>query len=248
MLNPQSPIPLYYQLADIILAKIRSREYPPDSKIPSENSLAASYGIGRPTARQATELLVRKGILVRKRGSGTFVRQKQKEVDIFSLDGTTSSFHKKGIQVTTHILKKTRLMLVGDDPENPFSGQKAYFVSRLCRVEEMPVLIEDVYLHPTLFSGIDQIDLSGQSLSQIVNERYNMRPTSGKQNFRIGYLTGKKAENLAVSPTIPILVGKRFLHFEQAKNAFYSEFYCRTDRFVFSQTIGGIADDGAELL
>jgi GntR family transcriptional regulator len=31
---------------------------------------------------------------------------------------------------------------------------------------------------------------------------------------------------------------KRFLNFDQTKNAIYSELYCRTDQFVFSQTLG----------
>jgi GntR family transcriptional regulator len=54
---------------------------------------------------------------------------------------------------------------------------------------------------------------------------------------------GSKAADLAVSSTTPILVVKRFLHFSQAENAIYSELYCRTDQFVFSQTIGGMTDD-----
>jgi GntR family transcriptional regulator len=240
MLNSQSPIPLYHQLADILLSKIRSGEYPPGSRIPSEHSLASNYGIGRPTARQATDLLVRKRILVRRRGSGTYVKTGEKEVDLFSLAGTISSFHKKGISVTTRILEKTRLVSIGDDPENPFANQKVFFLSRLSQVKEMPVLLEDIYLHAALFSGIDRFDLSGQSLSQIVDEHYYMRPTGGKQNFRIGYLSGKKGRNLDVSPGTPILSVKRFLHFDLAKNAIYSELFCRTDQFVFSQTIGGI--------
>jgi GntR family transcriptional regulator len=64
-----------------------------------------------------------------------------------------------------------------------------------------------------------------------------MRPTGGKQNFRIGYLTGEKAKNLDITSGIPILAVKRFLHFEQAKNAIYSELFCRTDHFVFSQSL-----------
>jgi GntR family transcriptional regulator len=238
MLNSKSPIPLYRQLADILLNKIRSGEYLSGSKIPSENSLSTSYGIGRPTARQATELLVRKRILVRKRGSGTFVCKDQKEVDLFSLAGTLSSFHKRGISVCTHILQKITLKSIGDDPANPFANKKAYFFSRLSRVQNVPILIEDIYLHETLFANIDRIDLSGRSLSQIVDENYYMQPIGGKQNFRIGYLTGKKAESLHVAPDTPILTVKRFLHFEQAKNVIYSELYCRTDQFVFSQELG----------
>ena len=244
MLNPQSPIPLYHQLADLLLAGIRSGEYPAGSRIPSEHNLAATYGIGRPTARQAIDLLVRKRLLVRRRGSGTFVQTRQKEVDLFSLAGTISSFHREGLPVSTHILQKTRLeTAVGGDAENPFFGAKAYFLSRISRVEGMPVLLEDIYLHPLLFSGIDDIDMAGQSLSRIVDEHYYMRPTSGKQNFRIGYVDGKRALSLDVSPTTPILMVKRFLHFPQAENAIYSELYCRTDQFVFSQTIGGISDE-----
>jgi len=237
MLNSQSPIPLYHQLADIIITKIRSGEYPPGSRIPSENRLAATYGIGRPTARQATDLLVRKRMLVRKRGSGTFVEESRKEVDLFSLAGTISSFHKKGISITTQIIEDIRLETIENDSENPFSGQEVYFFSRLSRVEDMPVLIEDIYLHATLFSGIERFNLQGRSLSQIVEAQYYMRPTGGKQNFRIGYLTAEKAENLNISSGTPILAVKRFLHFEQAKNAIYSELFCRTDRFVFAQSL-----------
>ncbi|MBU0697821.1 MAG: GntR family transcriptional regulator, partial [Proteobacteria bacterium] len=162
MLNPESPIPLYRQLADILLAAIRAGEYPPGFRLPSESSLATRYGIGRPTVRQATELLVRRGLLVRKRGSGTFVGKEQKEVDLFSLTGTISSFHKKGILMTTRILQKTRLKKVESDSENPFAGQKAYFLSRLSLAEGMPVLIEDIYLNATVFAGIDRFDLSGR--------------------------------------------------------------------------------------
>jgi GntR family transcriptional regulator len=242
-LNPQSPMPLYHQLAEILLARVRSGEYLPGSRIPSEHSLAVACGIGRPTARQAIELLVRKRILERRRGSGTYVRIKEQEIDLFSLAGTMASFQNRGIPVTTQILRQPQLVSVDPDLENPFSGQKAYFLSRLSRVEEMPVLVEDIYLHGELFAGIDRIDLAGQSLARIADERYHLRPTSGKQNFRIGYLDGEHAHHLAVLPNVPVLVVKRFLHFPQAENSIYAELYCRTDQFVFAQTIGGVSDD-----
>ena len=237
MLNSRSPIPLYHQLADIILAKIRSAEYLPGDRIPSENELAARYRIGRPTVRQATDLLIRKHFLIRKRGSGTFVCERHEPVDLFSLAGTTSAFNKKGIEVTTHILQKIRLKHIKSDPDNPFANKKAYFYSRLSRVEKAPVLIEDMYLHQVLFKGIDAIDLSGRSLSQIVGEHFYMKPDSGRQTFQIGYLSGEKADILEVTSKTPILIVQRYLHFDQAKNAVYSELYCRTDQFVFSQEL-----------
>ncbi len=243
MLNPQSPKPLYRQLAEVLLDRTRTGTYQPGSRIPSEHELAAVYSIGRPTVRQAIDLLARKGVLVRRRGSGTFVSTEQKEVDLFSLAGTISSFHKKGISLTTRILQKARLRAISNVPENPFSGRKAFFLSRLSLVQETPVLIEDIYLSAELFPNLDRIDMAGRSLSQIVDEHYYMRPIGGKQNFRIGHLTGRKAEHLRITAATPILLVKRFLHFPQARNGVFSELYCRTEQFVFSQTIRGVTDD-----
>lgn len=94
-----------------------------------------------------------------------------------------------------------------------------------------------------MFKGIDAIDLAERSLSRVADEHYYLKPTSGRQNFRIGYLNEDKVGLLGVTASTPILAVKRFLHFSQARNAVYSEIYCRTDQFVFSQTIGGISDD-----
>ncbi len=243
MLNPQSPVPLYYQLADILMAKIRSGEYPPGTRIPSEHQLAAAYGIGRPTARQATDLLVRKRILMRRRGSGTYVQPSAKEVNLFSLAGTTSAFHQEGISVTTTLLEGPRLQTVaGAESTNPFSGKPAYFLSRLRTVDARPVLIEDIFLDSTVFRDIDRMDLRRQPLSRIVQEQFFLRPTGGKQQFRIDYVHGDRAAALKVGADSPILLVYRYIHFSDHENAVYAEMYCRTDQFVFSQTIGGFTD------
>lgn len=242
-LNPDSPIPLYRQLADLLMARIRSGEYPPGTPIPSEHSLAQEYGIGRPTARQATDWLVRRRLLMRKRGSGTYVRDDQHEIDLFSFAGTLSAFHKKAISVSSEIIEPIRLMNIPPDGDNPFAEGRAFHFARLSCVGDMPVLLEDIYLHAEIFQGIEIIDLQGRSLSQIVDEIFYMRPTGGKQNFRIGYLEGEKGRSLSVLPTTPILIVKRFLDFAPAASAVYSELFCRTDQFVFSQTIGGVSDE-----
>jgi len=197
------------------------------------------FNIGRPTARQATERLVRKGVLERRRGSGTFVVQRQREVGLFSFAGTLSAFRDKGIALRTRILNKMGLKNIPAGADNPFSGRQAYFFSRLSRAENQPVLIEEIYLDAALFQGIERFDLTDESLSQIVEDKYFLRPSGGRQNFSIGFLSGKKAGYLKVTPRTPILMVKRFIDFQAARQAVYAELFCRTDRFVFSQEIGG---------
>ena len=241
MLNSESPLPLYHQLAKILMDDIHTGNTPPGSRIPSETVLARRYGIGRPTARQAVDVLVRKGLVKRRRGAGTFVCEKAEAVDLFSLVGTTSAFQRQGVSVDIRIITPIgETTVASDDKDNPFAGGRALCLSRLTATEDDPILLETIFLHAGLFKGIEQMDLTGRSLSQVVSEQFYMTPRQGRQHFQVATANPAQARLLDLLPDTPVLLVKRFLDFPQADNAVYAELLCRTDRFVFSQTIGGV--------
>lgn len=237
MLNPGSPIPLYHQLADILMERIRSGVYGPGQIIPSETGLAKQYSIGRPTVRQAMDTLVQKGLIQRKRGAGTFVKQPSPQVDLFSLAGTSQAFLTKGIPIETQLVNPIAQKMISHDPENPFNNQKAFFLSRLTLTRGVPVLLEDIYLETDLFMGIDRIDLANKSLAQIASDHYYLTPENGSQLFKIETLDSERSAWLELSPSDPVLTVRRTLNFPQAPNAVFSVLFCRTDVFAFSQTI-----------
>jgi len=247
-LNPQSPIPLYRQLADIIAARIRSGEFPVSSRIPSENALSTTYGIGRPTARQATDYLIRKGLLLRKRGSGTYVQARSSEVDLFSLGGTLSAFLKEGIDIETRMSEPVKRIRLPEESDNPFSGNQAFFLGRISIAGDTPVLLEEMFFSTVLFPDIDILDLTGKSISRIVEEVYYLKPIGGKQTFCVATPGAEHAYRLGISEKTPILLVKRFLHFPRMENGIYSELYCPTDRFVFSQNLGGVLNGNQGIL
>ncbi len=237
MLNSQSPIPLYHQLADILTDQIRSGTYQPGDLIPSETGIAKEYQIGRPTVRQAMDTLVRKGLIERKRGSGTYVKDIGPQVDIFSLAGTSQAFLTKGIETTSKMVTPVSIQPIQDDPANPFHGEKAYFFSRLTLVDTTPVLLEDIYLNPVLFKGLENIDLENRSLSAVVSDQYFMEPEYGHQVFKLAFLSKEKSTFLSLKSSDPILEVQRILDFPNNSQAVFSRLYCRTDQFAFSQTI-----------
>jgi GntR family transcriptional regulator len=53
--------------------------------------------------------------------------------------------------------------------------------------------------------------------------------------------TPEEAKILGVGVSQALLRVDRFLHFPTAKNAVFAQMLCRTDRYSFSQTIGGQA-------
>lgn len=236
-LDAASRIPLYHQLADLLLARIRAGEYRSGMRIPSEPELAKTFGIGRPTVRQATELLIRRRRLERRRGSGTFVIDPPEEVDLLSLAGTLASFEKTGLNARITLVVRAKRVRVESDPENPFAEREAWFLSRLSRVDDTPVLLESLWLDLERFPALDRISLAGRSLSQLADEHYQLQAESADQNFRVTIPKRADAKTLGLSRGAPALLVKRRIHFPNARDAVYSELLCRTDRLVFSQTL-----------
>jgi DNA-binding GntR family transcriptional regulator len=76
-IDRNSPVPLYFQLAEQLEAAIVEGVLSPGSRLENEVQLADRCGLSRPTVRQAIQHLVDRGLLVRKRGVGTQVVQAQ---------------------------------------------------------------------------------------------------------------------------------------------------------------------------
>ncbi|HEX9412529.1 MAG TPA: GntR family transcriptional regulator, partial [Ktedonobacterales bacterium] len=72
-INRKGPLPLYYQLKEIMREHVRSGEWKPGDLIPSERELTQTYDLSRMTARQAITELVNEGVFYREQGRGTFV-------------------------------------------------------------------------------------------------------------------------------------------------------------------------------
>lgn len=239
-LNPASAVPLYAQLAEHLLLKIRSGDYPAGARIPSEHSLATQYGIGRPTVRQATETLIRRGVLARRRGAGTFVREQGAHVDLFSLGGTLRSFSSQGIELHTELLEAPRrLRLSAREQEHPLSGREVYRLTRRGQVDGKPVLLERMWFDAEVFPKLDGLDLAGRSLSEAVRQHYGMEPVGAEQSFRVEVPNSTRARSLGLGSGQPVLRVDRILHFPTASAAVFAQMHCRTDRFTFSQRIGG---------
>ena len=236
-LNLNSPVPLYRQLALRLREGIDSGDIKVREKIPSENELAREYGIGRPTVRQATDLLVREGMLQRRRGAGTFVLPPARRIDLFSLAGTSAALKQLSLPIQIELLSQQKKILGPKMLPLNLVGKPVYEVRRLSRIDSEPVLLEILYLDASLFVGLENRDLENTSLSQIAREHYFLEATSAEQDFEIVETNRETAELLEIKTGSSVLKLCRSLHFGQYTNAIYGEIYCRTDRYRFSQTI-----------
>ncbi|MET8866563.1 GntR family transcriptional regulator [Nonomuraea sp. NPDC004580] len=68
--------PSYVRIATDLRTRIANGSLPPGTRLPARHQMAEEYGAAEGVVRQATETLVREGLLVSRPGAGTFVRER----------------------------------------------------------------------------------------------------------------------------------------------------------------------------
>ena len=63
------------QIEEQIYEYVTQRGLSPGERLPNEFEMANMFGVGRSTVREAVKILVSRGVLETKRGSGTYVRE-----------------------------------------------------------------------------------------------------------------------------------------------------------------------------
>ncbi len=238
MLDPTLPSPLYRQLAELLRGRIRAGELPSGSPIPSEHELAATYRLGRPTVRQATETLVREGLLERRRGAGTFVRPPQPRVDLFTLEGTVAAFAGAGVALVTRVVEPVTQHSSLSSAAGPLCQRPGFTFARLGVLSEEPVLFERMFLSDAVFPNFDALMLERAPLSQLVAEHYRLIPTGGRQALRVTPVGEDQARWLGVKRRHAVLAIERHLDFEGAPAALVALGFWLTERVVLAQDLG----------
>ena len=74
MVDPDSPVLAYVQVADDLAGRISRGELA--GRLPAERDLASEYGVAYGTIRRAMEVLRERGLVESVHGRGTFVKGK----------------------------------------------------------------------------------------------------------------------------------------------------------------------------
>ncbi|NVK31589.1 MAG: GntR family transcriptional regulator [Gammaproteobacteria bacterium] len=230
MIDTQSATPIYMQLAHLLRLQIEAGEYAVGEKIASENQLAKQFRIGRPTVRQATELLVQQGILSRKRGAGTYVEAVSlPNVDLLSFGGTGIAIAQADPDAATCWLGTIEMARRADDD--------FYRLRRLSVILGKPALLEDLYLRASVFADLPMRVQEGDSISNAVMEEYGYTIAEIQQQFAILMANEQQAERLGIRQGMPLLSVDREIHLTEHRAAVQANIICRSDLFNFRQTI-----------
>ncbi len=234
-LDSHSPVPLYYQLKNIIEEQIGSGEYQPGEMIPSENQLCKLYDISRTTARQAITELVNTGRLVRTQGRGTFVSKPKVVKPTYRLSGFTQDMKELGKIPVSKILQFAPLMPLPyiRDGLNLEENEAAIILKRL-RFAGTDMMGLDISYFPfKRFIKLLDEELENHSLYKTLESKFDIIPSRSLYNVESLRCPREIADLLEVSPGEPVLFLREIV-FDQNEVPFeFSEEYYRADRYTF---------------
>lgn len=100
----EGPIPLYHQLEQEFCARIASSEFKPGDALPTEEQIGKSYGVSRITVRKALDSLHQNGLIVRRRGIGSFVAEPRTGIHAVHLNGSLDEFLQTANRMSPHVI------------------------------------------------------------------------------------------------------------------------------------------------
>jgi len=202
VVSRSSPLPLYHQVEVDMRRRVESGEWPRGEQIPTEAELCTIYGASRITIREAVRRLTDEGLLVRRRGSGTFVREVRITAGARGLTSFTEEMAGLGLRGESRVLSVTvrASSPAVSDRLRLKARADVIAVRRLRLAGGTPMGIQCAYLPAHRFPGLDKINLGSGSLYATLAARYGVVPAEAEETFEVAQIRAADARLLQVAP------------------------------------------------
>lgn len=234
MLNSSSPLPLYFQLQEILRKKILNREFNPGDIIPSEKELEAFYKVSRITVRNAINGLVFEDLLIKKQGKGTIVAfPRMQEEGNSRLQSFTEKMEEQGRVVSTKVLDVLRIPLTERLAEHMDfnAGEEIIYAKRLRKVDGEPIALFDNYI--STGTGVTEKDDLSSSIFNLLEKKYRIIISGSEKVIEAGIAGDEDAALLGISAGDPVLIIRYTTFNNENKRIEYAEGIYRADRYKY---------------
>ena len=225
--------PRYLQLRKHLLRAINSGEMEPEAPLPPERDIALMTGLSRVTVRKAIGALVEDGVIVQRRGSGSFVAGSSAKVEQ-SLSGLTSfsqDMASRGMKVKSRWIERG-LFLPSPKEVEVLGVLPDSNVARLARIRSadgIPLAIERASLPLDILPNPLLVD---SSLYEVLRQSGNL-PVRAVQRISAANLNAQDAEFLGVEEGVAGLKIERTSYLSSNKVVELTHSIYRGDKYDF---------------
>jgi GntR family transcriptional regulator len=214
-LDPTADRPLSSQLADLLRDEILGGVRRPGSQLPTESGFQTDYGVSRTTVRTALRELIGQGLVVSRKGYGSYVRDQRpiRRVSAGHRAGSNKPLFDTAIEAQGHvpsrrILKVGRTTLPHEIAELLAlpRGSEAVVRQRLHLVDSEPASIATSYYPLWLAEGtaLESIEAIPQGPDALI-ESLGIEFGKCTEVFRARMPLTEEARTLRLDPGVPVI-------------------------------------------
>ncbi|MCD2255558.1 GntR family transcriptional regulator [Lactobacillus sp. CC-MHH1034] len=200
---------VYQRVINKLQKSIDANEYA-DLKLPNERILAEEFNVSRSSIKKAMNVLIQRGVVFQKQGSGTFVNPlylKNRPLFNFSGDnvGVTDTFQKDGERPDIRVLDLNVVKATEEVQQALFlePGEFVYEIKRLRSFGTQPFMIEDGFVPVKLVPDLTEDIVSG-SLYNYLQESRNIAVTRSFLTISADVSTAQDQKLLQLKPNEPV--------------------------------------------
>jgi GntR family transcriptional regulator len=238
VINKQSPVPYYYQLAELLRELIQNQDGEEAFLLPSETELAKAHNITRATVRQALDVLEREGLIYKEKGRGTFAAKVRSRYSLTTLIPTTDEITRRGWIPSVKVIS-TRALIPPQHIRQALQLAPDQEVFELCRLRlgnDQPISVQWSYLPAHLCPALLQHDLT-QSLTHLLESKYDLRLWTAREILRARLVTSAEAKLLDIPPKSAVLYMERITFSPDNLPLEFLESVWRSDKYDFEFTL-----------
>ncbi|WP_110113857.1 GntR family transcriptional regulator [Bacillus sp. CGMCC 1.16541] len=144
MISTNKNLALYLQVKEVLIKRIQDKVWPPNTLIPTEQELIEEFNVSRTTIRQAITMLVQDGLLEKKQGKGTIVKDQPLVGSLGKLKGFAEEVTEKGLTPRSKLMRaefsrdfysEKEVLGLADDEE-------VLVIERIRFADQIPIAIE----------------------------------------------------------------------------------------------------------
>ncbi|MGI5467896.1 GntR family transcriptional regulator [Streptomyces sp. CA-132043] len=232
-------LPLWYQVSQSLRASILGRHPDAPLRLPTEDALAAHYGVSVLTMRQALKELETEGLISRHRRRGTFIEPAARRGAPVRLLGSVDAIVAQQSGMVTKVLEH------GTGPVPPelaehFPGLDRTGVYRRLRSDERtgePTNHAVNHVRPDLAARIDPAELERHPMTKVLRDSVGVTISRITDTVEARLAEPETARLLDVPLLSPILHYTGITYDEAGRVIDVARIHYRGDRFSFTVTL-----------
>jgi GntR family transcriptional regulator len=236
--DPDSPIPLYYQVEKNLRELILRGELAPGDLLPPEMELARYFNISRHTIRMALSQLEKDNLIGRKAGRGTVVKDQEDRIKFYLNRSFTQQMADMGRTAHSEVLEQRVGQIDAQSPRALHSktGAPCLYLTRLRYGDSEPIGIQYTTVLTELCPGLERCDFSTASLYDVLINEYRLQIKEILHTITAAIAAGLTAEKLELAVGDPVLIVNTAAFLEKGRMIEFTVSFYRADKYEYSTT------------